>query len=447
MILQKGKLNVGPVDLTWGSSSKGKISDYIANTEELDFAISHNTQNSSHVTVFDDDTSYKFQCLPSSVSNQKVKIVIGADTCVQLDTLLKEIKDWKLTPERLFIHPNVVIISEENIKYEEEKLGRIGSTMTGVGAAKAAKVLRDENLITADMIEELKPFIANTHRLVIEWLREGQTGLLETSQGFDLSTDLVYDDGDVKNVNKFFPFTTSRVINPAYFVGLSFVPHKFIGSVILNLRTYPIRVGDSSNNQGDITFKFENGSERACKNKVIVGRSLDGGKNINHSYIDFAKNENKQNFINSFKKSPNEFYFGKDKIKSIVELGSSGKCYPDQKEITWEEISERCGEKVLEMTSLTKRLRRCFEPSVLQIKNATMCCMPTHITINFVNYLDKNIKGAKGKYSIELIKETFPKVYDFIKFVEDNQYYQDENKAVVKYLGTGPRRSEIIEII
>jgi hypothetical protein len=54
MYLQKGKLNIGPIDATHGSSGKSKVSDFISSIEDLDFAISHNSQNASHISVFDD---------------------------------------------------------------------------------------------------------------------------------------------------------------------------------------------------------------------------------------------------------------------------------------------------------------------------------------------------------------------------------------------------------
>jgi adenylosuccinate synthase len=213
MILEVGKLNIGPIDsCSWGSGGKGKIADYVANKEPLDFAISHNSHNASHVTVFDDGSTYKFNCLPSSVSNPNVKVVIGADSALQVPKLLEEIKDWGLTEERLFIHPNAVVITEEHVRWEEENLGKIGSTMSGVGAARAAKLQR-VGYKTVDQVPELSKFVCNTNKLVVEWLQHGKTGLLETAQGYDLSMDLVYDDADGR-VNKFYPACTSRNINP-----------------------------------------------------------------------------------------------------------------------------------------------------------------------------------------------------------------------------------------
>lgn len=389
--------------------------------------LSHN----SHITVLDDGTQHKFNALPSSVLNENVKIIMGADACVQLPQLLKEMRAWNLMPERLFIHPNMVIITDKQIKWEEENLGRIGSTMSGVGAAKGQKIMRHDDVVTADMIPELKPYIANTNEMVINWLKNGKTGLLETAQGFDLSLDLTFNDlnGDV---SKFFPACTSRNINPAAFMGASFVPAQLIGSVFLNLRTYPIRVGDNSNANGNIILKFVDGSENSYADTDSI--MLDD-ECVIYSAKEFASVADK------FK---GKTIKGKE-FKCIIKLGSSGGCYPDQKEITWDDISRLTGVTTKEQTSLTKRIRRVFDKSVMQLQNSTMVCMPTHISINFVNYLDNNISGASGKTTMSDLAYECPAVYEYVKWVEKHQYWAGtEYEGKIWYLGTGPKRSDAL---
>jgi adenylosuccinate synthase len=151
--LQKGRLNIGFIDGSWGSSGKGKFNALLAWDPELDFAVSHNSVNASHIVVWDDGREYKFQHLPTSVVNPRVKIVMGAGASIELPQLLKEIKDWSLDHtvpgynaayegQRLFIHPNAVVITQDDVDYEKEHLVRIASTMTGNGAAAGRKVMR-----------------------------------------------------------------------------------------------------------------------------------------------------------------------------------------------------------------------------------------------------------------------------------------------------------------
>lgn len=62
--------------------------------------------------------------------------------------------------------------------------------------------------------------------------------------------------------------------------------------------------------------------------------------------------------------------------------GVSGDCYPDQKEISFEEIGVEP-----EYTTVTKRKRRVFTWSRIQVERAFQSSQPTDVFLNFVNYL------------------------------------------------------------
>jgi adenylosuccinate synthase len=260
--LQKGRLNIGFIDGQWGSSGKGKFNALLAWDPELDFAVSHNSVNASHIVVWDDGREYKFQHLPTSVVNPKVKIVMGAGASIELPQLLKEIKDWGLdhtvvgypnapwadrqVGQRLFIHPNAVVITQDDVDYEKEHLVRIASTMTGNGAAAGRKVMRHPSTQTTSDCPELQQYICDTSSLIARWIAEGQTGILETAQGFDLSMDhgMLFDHNG--GTHKAYPYCTSRNVDPLTFAGMTGVGLKSLGKVFLNLRALPIKVGDGS---------------------------------------------------------------------------------------------------------------------------------------------------------------------------------------------------------
>ena len=65
--------------------------------------------------------------------------------------------------------------------------------------------------------------------------------------------------------------------------------------------------------------------------------------------------------------------------------GSSGDCYPDQHETTWEAIGQPP-----ELTTVTKRVRRVFSWSRLQFKDAVAANEPDVLFLNFANYLTIN---------------------------------------------------------
>jgi adenylosuccinate synthase len=64
---------------------------------------------------------------------------------------------------------------------------------------------------------------------------------------------------------------------------------------------------------------------------------------------------------------------------------SSGPCYEDQEEISWESLGQKP-----EMTTVTGRIRRVFTWSIRQFRDALAANDPSVIFLNFVNYLQPN---------------------------------------------------------
>ena len=65
-----------------------------------------------------------------------------------------------------------------------------------------------------------------------------------------------------------------------------------------------------------------------------------------------------------------------------TEDGFSGPHYPDQDELTWEDLGVKA-----ELTSVTKRIRRVFSFSEMQLEQACLVNRPHIILLNFCNYL------------------------------------------------------------
>ena len=64
------------------------------------------------------------------------------------------------------------------------------------------------------------------------------------------------------------------------------------------------------------------------------------------------------------------------------EIGYSGGAYPGQRELTWEELGQ-----TPEITTVTKRVRRVFEFSKQQVREAMAATRPTHVFLAFCDYL------------------------------------------------------------
>lgn len=64
--------------------------------------------------------------------------------------------------------------------------------------------------------------------------------------------------------------------------------------------------------------------------------------------------------------------------------GDSGNCYPDQEELSWEELGLEA-----ETTTVTNRIRRIFTYSKMQIEEACWWCQPDLVFLNFANYVEE----------------------------------------------------------
>lgn len=116
--------------------------------------------------------------------------------------------------------------------------------------------------------------------------------------------------------------------------------------------------------------------------------------------------------------------------------GYSGN-YCDSEEITWEIVAERSGtpiEEIREMTTVTKKLRRVFEPNFDRLREMVVVNGVTQIALNFANYIDYSMLG---KTEVSDITE---KVWDFIFKV------QEATQVPVTMVGTGARDCDIIDM-
>lgn len=107
-------------------------------------------------------------------------------------------------------------------------------------------------------------------------------------------------------------------------------------------------------------------------------------------------------------------------------VGTSGPVYPDQEELTWDQLGVPS-----ETTTVTGKIRRVFSWSWMNAKKAGRIWRPDYVFLNFVNYLDKE---AKNQHDMK------PGVWEFISKVEQAM------KSRVRWLGFGPRSSNISSI-
>ena len=111
--------------------------------------------------------------------------------------------------------------------------------------------------------------------------------------------------------------------------------------------------------------------------------------------------------------------------------------YRGSKEITWEKIAKWSGtpqEEIKELTTVTKKLRRVFEPHWARLAEMVRINGVTQIALNFANYIDHGLYG-KNK-STDITSE----VQRWIETIES------ECGVPVTLVGTGPRDEDMIDL-
>lgn len=359
-------------DAQHGSGGKGKFAPYLADKFNIKHVSSANAPNAGHSFVHKD---YKFiaKAIPTAAGLKKVK---GIDVNCYLSPgsyfFWKQlIKEWVETDKpKIFIHSRAGIVTEEHAKREREGLEstkHIASTMQGSGTAIADKILRKPNVELAgthgivknleflyisdpdvnkwlygkmdEVIEKIQVIDGMEFRnLTHSIMNEGHTWLHEGSQGFALSLDH----------GSHFPTCTSRNCGIQAAMDYMAIPPKMVGDVYLNIRTYPIRVGNV----------IENGVQKGYSG-------------------DFYPDSQELTWEEVGKRSG----MPDDEIQKLLQR---------------------------ELTTVTKRLRRVFTCSIIGLKDAVKVNGATKLIVNFIQYLnwnDNDLRGGKEAFE-KLSKES-----------------------------------------
>jgi adenylosuccinate synthase len=392
-MLPEQKGNVGIlIGGAWGSEGKGKIAHVIAN----DYSIHVRTgaPNAGH-TLYPEGKKCVMQTIPCGWTNRNARMVIGAGGMIIEEILKRELEmvanlDNNKIYERLYIHPNAVIIEPKHVlaeygqvepceyahkpmecpPWQEIKQGlpeiidpctkcdklhvndlwkMIGSTREGCGAALVDKIWRGASprgpVRLAKDTPWLEGYITDTTIMINEAIDRGENILVEGTQGSGLSLH-----------HGTYPKTTSRDTNAGGWCSEAGISPLAITDIIAVFRPYPIRVA-----------------------------------------------------------------------------GDSGPT--ESKEITWADVEQRAGVPIgtfKEITTVTKRVRRVFEFAHEWFAKMVMINRPTALALCFADYL--SIKDAKINKRELLSKETLT----FVGMIEDTY------NVPVKWVSTGPKLEDTV---
>ena len=220
----------------YGSEAKGKLVSYLACSSSVPTSVVRcGGPNAGH-TASAPGRSLTLRQIPSGVVDERAQLYLAAGMVLDLPVLLDEIGQTHLTPARLHIDPAAILLDETDRLAESGLRDRVGSTLSGTGAATARKVLRVPGLRLAAAAPELSPYLGDVSALLNADLDARTPVIVEGTQGFGLSLhhSLVY------------PFTTSRDTTAAAFLSEAGLSPRLVTDIFMVLRTYPIRVAGNS---------------------------------------------------------------------------------------------------------------------------------------------------------------------------------------------------------
>lgn len=231
----------------YGSEGKGKFASYLSLRMNPTCAVRCGGPNSGHTVIYK-KRKYILQQLPSAIINPNSKLFIAAGAIVNLNLLRREMRDYSISTSRILVDRNAAIVTEEDAR-QEKKYGlreKIGSTLSGTGWVTSRKILRDPNLTLAKHSNELRKIVGDVTAELNEYYDRKKTILIEGTQGFGLSI----------NHSNEYPYLTSRDTSAAGFVSEAGISPVLIDSIVMAIRSYPIRVqGNSGPFRDEITWE------------------------------------------------------------------------------------------------------------------------------------------------------------------------------------------------
>jgi adenylosuccinate synthase len=241
-------------DLQFGSTGKGLIAGYLAERDKPDTVVTAWSMNAGHTYINRDGRKFVHCMLANGIVSPNLRqVLIGPGSQIGLDRLFAEIEECQdlLQGVQIIIHENACVIQERHILEEGGSMTAIGSTKKGCGAAMIEKIRRNpESVITArDFTNEVLAF---SDRLNIDIstatsenynkaLDRSENVLVEGAQGYSLGIN-----------SGFYPYTTSRECTPAQIMVDAGVPMRWLTKIVGTMRTYPIRVANRFNKDGEM---------------------------------------------------------------------------------------------------------------------------------------------------------------------------------------------------
>lgn len=244
-------------DMQFGSTGKGLIAGYLAKRDKPDVLVTSWSMNAGHTfieRVNDEQKVYIHCMLANGIVSPKLRhVLLGPGSQIGLLKLKEEVTACAhlLRNSTVLIHENATIIQDRHVQEEQQTMLGIGSTAKGCGSALIEKVKRSpkSKIVAHDFKDTIKLMFADCgakvqvvsksiYNAVVDNAERVQ---IEGAQGFSLGIN-----------NGFYPYTTSRECTPAQILSDCAVPIGMLGKVVGCMRTYPIRVANRHDAEGNM---------------------------------------------------------------------------------------------------------------------------------------------------------------------------------------------------
>lgn len=228
-----------------GSEGKGHIAAHLA--REYGLLVRVGGPNAGH-TVMSAGAKHTYHHIPSgTLANPSAQLLLAPGAVVRVPRLLDEIMEFGVDRDRLSIDPQVMTISDADIRGEERNLReRIGSTAQGVGYATARRVRRDGSVRLARDVKTLQPYIRSAAEILREAYERDVPIMVEGTQGTGLSL-----------FHGPYPSVTSRDTTAAGCLAEAGISPARVRRIVMVCRTYPIRVaGNSGPMSNELTWQM-----------------------------------------------------------------------------------------------------------------------------------------------------------------------------------------------
>lgn len=320
--IEAGKAAV-VIDGQFGSTGKGSIAALIGMTEHTDVAVTNAAPNSGHTAILSDGTVLVTRHLPmagvvSYRRGHQATIYLDAGSVIDADVLIEECRTLSVDPGCVFIHPRAALITTLDKEYENDDES---------AATALASTRKGVGRALALKVMRESPLAYTGTAIINSEYEEHRLSLCEAGFRFevlDLNSLLLKGERVLIEVPQGFDLSLNH--------GLSY-PHctsrdVTVASALSDAGVHPKFLGQVV--MTTRTFP------------IRVGHIVHDG----------------------------------------VIAGHSGPHYPDQKELTWDDLPVEGPE----LTTVTKRPRRIFTWSDTQYVNALRALRPDVVFLNFTNY-------------------------------------------------------------